>query len=99
MIIALGVAALVAATGVGVAIHYHRHLRAWWPGFVERHIVADDPWQQSSPEQAEDQAMALANSYARHPSMRAHFLTTCPVCGRDIPRGPVEEHLCRAVTR
>lgn len=94
----IGVAGLVGATMVGVGIAYRSHVTAYlrWVG---RHIVADDPWQQSSPEQAEDQAMALANSYARHPSMRAHFLTTCPVCGRDIPRGPVEEHLCRAVAR
>ena len=95
----IGVAGLVGATMVGVGIAYRSHVTAYLRGWVGRHIVADDPWQQSSPEQAEDQAMALANSYARHPSMRAHFLTTCPVCGRDIPRGPVEEHLCQAVTR
>ena len=99
MTIWIGVAGFVGATVVGVGIAYRSHVTAYLRGWVGRHIVADDPWQQSSPEQAEDQAMALANSYARHPSMRAHFLTTCPVCGRDIPRGPVEEHLCRAVAR
>ena len=60
-------------------------LWSWWLRFVERHIVADDPWE------AEDRRR---QELARHPAMRARWAEACPVCGRPIARGPVDEHIC-----
>ena len=83
----IGVAGLVGATMVGVGIAYRSHVTAYLRGWVGRHIVADDPWQQSSPEQAEDQAMALANSTPATPQCAPTSSPHAP-CGRDIPADP-----------
>ena len=62
----------------------------WWLGWVERHIVADDPWDEADRQRA---------AVARHPSMRARWADMCPVCAAVIRRGPVDEHVCEAVAR
>lgn len=99
MTIWIGVAGFVGATVVGVGVAYRTHVTAYLRGWWERHIVADDPYQ--SFDAHVRGVPGLVDARRRHPSQHgqpmvpAVWVAVCPSCWTPIPRGPLDEHVCR----
>ncbi len=92
----IGVLSLAGATLVGVAIAYRANVGVYMKGWVERHIVADDPF-----DDAMTDVPGLVDARRRHPSQHgapfvpAVWVSVCPSCGRPVRRGPLDEHVCQ----
>ncbi len=91
----IGVLSFAGATLVGVAIAYRANVGVYMKGWVERHIVADDPF-----DDAMTDVPGLVDARRRHPSQRgqiapAVWVDCCPTCGRPVERGPLDEHMCQ----